>query len=290
MRTPLAILKARLGKFQGVEHFLSSLWKHWGVDVAIWGGIFAALLWFFVWPPPPGMAAMVCGGFVSLIVLREISALQKFLCVFLVTAFVVIEVRSIAHENALQEANQSKIEQKREVEFEQTVNEVTGGNAYPCIVPQVQDIPHFKSHSGNQEIPLRVWNNGKYPLAGVSISLVDVDHLDVNLVPSQYRGPSDTVQEMAPGGFARLKTLVSFDTTNAGIQQYYFNITCGNGSYVEYLLLRKDNGGAVQYNISIDKTAGFDPSLPDPPQSVRLKDFDQWPDEQKLPTRIPNKP
>ena len=279
-------------RFAAWERRATPFWeeRHWAAILltiylpAAW----LAYAWFFA--PSPGVAGMVFGGFtVVIFFLRELTALQRLLCMLLVWGFVAIEVKSINKDRKAQEqqhsddlstqkAQSQAFEKQMQDDFNQTVSHmekvfgeteivlknVTGGDSYPWIVPQVLPQPGTEFKNGESvPISLVVWNQGNYPLTGVTFTVINPQSVgnnqritDVQLIDGPMVIPA--------GHFADLKFNLVPSVVLGRVFAYFIVIRTQGGEFFEALSFKKSkNSDPLAWRGSVCKTPPFGKTNPD---------------------------
>ena len=161
-------------------------------------GTFACCVWFWFWPPLPGVAVTVLGGAAAILTFREMQNTHKFLATLAIFALMGIELRDIrgdrvkldaAQTQALKEnrdgfdtiANGLKTAIKNsQQQFDATIKRsdaiatktaeaasfASGGNSFPVVTAYV-----VTQNSGVMQLGFSLSKQGKYPLYDLVVSV-----------------------------------------------------------------------------------------------------------------------
>jgi hypothetical protein len=262
------------------EAWIVPIWEHWLSGGVIWAVPVVFLIWYPFSTPSPGMASVVCGAFVALMVLRNMTASHKFLCTFLVLALVATEIRSIRIDRQKQDFDHLEAERRLQQKFNDTqfriegvfnqarlaTDNVTGGDSYPCILPihdlrggiirELLNLGDKGRKIGDYEsyFLLRLENVGKYPLNGIR---VDSTMSGFNEMPIVVFQPFAT---LAPNGYMDY-AWVHFNQSKNDSANYLFFLEAQNGAYTERLEVQVPHGKIffprlVKYRYDIYKGTG----------------------------------
>ncbi len=176
------------------------------IDVLlIFAGI-ASCSWLFVSPQAPGVAVTVFGFFAAAIAFRNVDNAQKVIWVAIMLSLMLFELRDIHidHVATLKE-NQAAIDLETS-----SLNNLTGGDSFPYVVPQSHSPIRSSGPSGvTYGLPLAIWNAGNYPLLGVSLEIVDANNFPADAVEAAYGRPDITFAVLPPHGYANLKDILN---------------------------------------------------------------------------------
>jgi hypothetical protein len=250
-----------------IEVFLS----HVLVRNGIWISAFGVLIWFLIHCPPTGAAIAVAGAVGVLAVLRALSKTDKVILVALMVGFVLIELHSIQHDRSAQDDQRSKDDANLQRNFEAVLSEakndfhetgkqmedvasriekvskyVTGGDAFPVIVPQPGNGLITKDGTESIVVPLIIWNHGDYPLTGVTVSVAPGELELGDWVISIYTQPEMFIPEIEPRGHRIIKGIqLTPRLENTDSRSYEIVVNAQNGVYRQHLTFRKSTKTAT---------------------------------------------
>ena len=152
-------------------------WKRHGIFTAVkLLGFALALFWALGKPPPPGYSVAFLALFAALMSAHnDMRPWQKGLWLLLLGAFLIVELRSINADRAMNEktiaiARKEERDSLRDLldklkenlnSSERNLKNITGENSFAYISPQNSSAPN--------NIPLVMWNAGDYMLTGVNV-------------------------------------------------------------------------------------------------------------------------
>jgi hypothetical protein len=191
----------------------------------------------------------------ALVITRgELTSSQKFYSVIIIFALLFVELHSVSVDREHREKDHQQFISQMQTDFNATeqhfaqaingesevLKNVTGGDAFPALVPQPGNGLYIDGDTPDSEvIPLMLFNRGYYPLTGVSVSEVDESNFNKDLAVGLYGRPDDVVPEVASRGEAPLKILLHPKWEGEKPVPYFFFIRTQNGTYTEYLEVRK---------------------------------------------------
>lgn len=113
-----------------------------------------------------------------------------------------------------------------------SLNDITGGNSYPEIIPQ--------STAPGAPIELALWDEGKYLLSGVSVTVSDLNH--------NFGDPREfTIGAVHPGWPRMLPFLLTPKLDKNGVAKYEFEVYTQSALFTEMLGIRKGANGSWGY-------------------------------------------
>ena len=173
------------------RYYVEEGWRRpeFGLLLVIVAGIFAVI--WEVHIPAPGYAVGALGLAAAVMALRNPTGLEKFLWLFFLTMFLVIELKSIDNDRSIHAYEQSlaRAEQLRQFgaiadrlnlsiatsgkQFRETMKQtrsvllnITGGESYAVLLPMVHDY-----EANVAAVPIAVENHGEHPLNGATVTV-----------------------------------------------------------------------------------------------------------------------
>jgi len=199
---------------------------------------FLGLYWVFIKSPITGYASAVLATVAATMYFHSNARpIQKTLWMLLILMFLLLELHAIKadrDETIRQQAAIADLTIKN-------LENVTGGNSFPYIVPQ----PAVNLH-GVSKIPLVIWNAGDYPLTGVTVAITRFSTFIDTAGPL---GVNDiNVGVIPPHGSRELKPLLQLHLDKTGKDGFWIFISAQNGFFTETINFRNGrNGIAYRY-------------------------------------------
>lgn len=113
-----------------------------------------------------------------------------------------------------------------------SLNDITGGNSYPEIIPQPT--------APGAPIKLGLWDEGKYLLNGVTVTVSDLNHYFTD--PREF-----TIGAVHPGWPRFLPFFLTPKLNKNGVAKYEFDIYTQSALFSEMLGIRKGTNGSWNY-------------------------------------------
>ena len=215
-----------------------------------------------------------------MIFLRELTAVQKAFCVLLTFGFVAVEIHSInkdrneqerqhSHDLDTQRDQSQTFEKHLQNDFNQTVahmervfgetesvlNNVTGGDTYPVVLPQ-NNTGFYTLINGEKAraVPLVIQARGGYPLFDVSIKIVTgLATCDMAMINS-LKKPQVVLGFVTNQDVKGMNFFLAPDPKTNGVLGYLLEITTRNGTFLEGLGIRKSKySERWEYEINVDQ-------------------------------------
>ncbi len=183
---------------------------------------------FYENPPSPGLASILLGFLATAITLlppKYIKPQFRLILISIFIALMCIEIKAIQVDRIQSQEQFSKIAGLAQ----ESLMNIVGGDSVPYIVPQ--------THAQTKQIPLEIWNRGKYILSGVTVVIRNGrDYTN----PASFFSRQQLEVGIVHPGFGRLLTAGIFPNPDStGVDDYIIEISTQSDLFVETLNFRK---------------------------------------------------
>jgi hypothetical protein len=232
---------------------------HWW-DVAMQLVAASVIIYWFLYTPAPNKAVLILTFLTAAMATFDTSKWSKLIYLGLILCLMGVENRAINKDRAdtSDAENRRRKEQNDKFQgiadqlqasldnnnqqfaasmgkYNQILQNITGVDSYGIVVPQ----------NFGENIPVLVWNVGKQPLLGVTLTIAHTTEANWG---SAFFKPY-FVGNIAPGDHAAVAGVVLNPTTEPATAQdnYWIQISAQNGTVHESLMFRKNHKAGVPW-------------------------------------------
>jgi hypothetical protein len=241
-----------------IESRAKTIWTSPIISWALIGVTFACCMWFWFWPPLPGIAVTVLGGMVSVMAFREMHNTHKLLATLAIFVLMGIELRDIRKDRIKSDTEQAAARAASEANFKAIGNGISSAiaqsqNQFSTTVQHVDhvsglaekalnnitgadSIPYLAPQGGFAPIGFFMWNDGKNLLSGVSLTIQK--WTESGLVKSKEL----SVGVLHPGWGKSVDFTISPAPDKSGMDVYEIEINTQSEFFTEIVQFRKGTG------------------------------------------------